>query len=266
MFGQPVLAALTIVNDQAFIDNRASTDPLLTGLNLNLEVVVTDSVGGRAALLATGVATFSSSNPGYSLATTMFCCDTDPTQPTVAGFGATPAGVTPAQFPNITGTFTWSVSDANGSVLGTSHNLDLLEVLALPTNIAASNNTTTPTITWTDTNAAPPAGYIRGYDFKIYDAGFNQIYKGTAGTAASFAVPSGVLTAGQLYHLRTEILDAKISELNDPLHNPVESRSVGWSDFLPVPLPGGLVLLGSGLGGLIVFGRAGLRRNIRTAN
>jgi hypothetical protein len=262
--GQPARAALIIVRDQAFIDNRALDDPLLTGLNLNLEVVVQDPVGGSAALLSTGVASFSSSNPGYSLATNMFCCDTDPAQPLIGGFGATPAGVTAGQFANIAGFFTWTASDVNGNITGTSHNLDLLEVLAFPSSIGASSTTTTPTITWTDPNGAAPSGYTRGYVLKIYDA-TGQIYRSPGSLTASFAVPTGVMTAGQVYGLRAEIIDAKTSELNDPIHDPTQSRSVGWKQFMPIPLPGGLLLLGSALLSLraVPSQRRALRRAAR---
>jgi len=62
--------SLTVINDRVIIDNRPSDDPLLIGLNLNLNVTVTDSVGGTAApLLGTG--TFASSNPNYNLSTHM---------------------------------------------------------------------------------------------------------------------------------------------------------------------------------------------------
>ncbi len=41
-------ANLTVTGDSVFIDNRRATDPLLTGLNLQLNVDVTDAVGGTS--------------------------------------------------------------------------------------------------------------------------------------------------------------------------------------------------------------------------
>jgi hypothetical protein len=56
--------ALTLVGAKAIIDNRPLDDPLATGLNLNLDIVVMDSIGGGTALLA-GSHTFTSSNGSY---------------------------------------------------------------------------------------------------------------------------------------------------------------------------------------------------------
>jgi hypothetical protein len=269
-FVRPTFATLTVVYDRAFIDNRPTVatagynDPLLTGLNLNLEIGVSDSVGGSAAL-STGTASFTSSNPAYSLDTSMsFDGALDAT---TAGFGATPPGVTVAQFPNIAGTFTYTVTDANGSIMDTSHNLSFLEALNFPT-FSFSNNSTTPTITLTDTNSAPPSGITRAYDLRILNAGQDgsAIFSFSPQLGNSFMVSAGVLIPGQPYDFRGQILDANTAEvapfLAGGIHDPTEDRSVGWAfnfSVAAVPEPSTPILLVSGLLGLgrVVWRRFG---------
>lgn len=254
--GNAAASTLTVISDHAFIDNRPSNDPLLTGLNLNLDVRATDSVGGTAALLL-GTATFVSSNPSYNLPATPMSLITS--FPGGADWGATPPGVTVAEFPNIQGTFTFTVTDANGTVMDTSHPLDFLEVLGFATNLTFSNNSTTPTFSFTDPNAAPAAGLTRFYEMRIYDASLNQVFSSPVSTTPSFPVPPGILVAGHQYDFRANIGDADTAEiaafLAGGIHDPTEDRSVAWAlHFTPsassVPEPASYLLIGAGLLGI----------------
>jgi len=257
LLASPALATLTAVYDRAFIDNRPTiatagyNDPLLIGLNLNLEIGVTDSVGGSAAL-STGTASVVASNPAYSLSTPMsFLGGLDASS---AAFGAA-AGVTVAQFPNIAGTFTYTVSDANGSVMDTTHNLNFLEALNFPT-FTFSDLSTTPLVTLIDTNPAPPSGITRAYELRVLNAGQddNPIFSSSAQLSPAFSIPAGILIPGHSYDFRGHIKDVNTAEIAPFLagtstNDPTEDRSVGWSfGFTPVPEPGDLVLLVLGLG------------------
>ncbi len=220
---------LTVIQDHAFIDNRPTDDPLLTGLNLNLEVTVTDSVGGNAALSG-GTATFTSSNPSFPFSGTM-SWDSGRNRFVYTHI------VTPAQFSSITGTFTFTITDANGTVQDTSHPLDYLEMLQFPTNMQFSNQSTTAAFTFTDPNPGPPSGIIRAYQLQIYQVVSGNlvgVYASSYHLTPSFALPRGVLTIGHAYDFRVSIIDADIAEIGQAIHDATESRSNGWAfNFAP---------------------------------
>ena len=237
----PAFAELAIIQDHAFIDNRPSDDPLLSGgLYLSLEVTPTDSVGGSVALGA-GTATYTSNNVGYPFA-----------QP---GSMAWDTGrdrfdyiqtVTPARLGDISGTFTFTITDINGTVTDTGNPLGYLEVLQFPTNLRFSNQSTAPTFTFTDPNTTPvPAGITRAYQLSIYevvDSALVGVYDFPAQLTTTFVVPGGVLAAGKVYDFRAMIIDADNASIGQPIHDMTEDRSNGWAfgftPLGPVPIPG----------------------------
>jgi len=173
----PILthAAPVVTQDLAFIDNRPADDIFgKTGLKFNLTVKATDALGSGA--LAGGSVTATASNPTYPF-----------TQPISVGLNAVypisngaeftnnSISITTNQFPNVTGTYTFKLTDtANQITFSTSHDLDKLEVIQLPTNLAFNDYSTTPMFTFTDPDSTPNvADLLRRYQVEIFDFSTN---------------------------------------------------------------------------------------------
>jgi hypothetical protein len=238
------VTTLTFTYDRAFIDNRPTVatvgydDPLLPGgLNLNVEVGITDSVVPLEATVTPSNPSFPSF-PGF------------PPPPMVMSRADLGGGIflfqltrviadPSAQFPGLSGTYNFQVTDANGSFTDVSHTLNYLVVLGFPTGIQASDTSTTPVVTFTDPNSSPPDGITRAYNLQIRDADtLGTLFQFPFQLTTSFEVPSGVLTVGRRYHFRAHINDVDTAEIPASLaggiHDPTESRSVGWFfDFTP---------------------------------
>ncbi len=125
----------------------------------------------------------------------------------------------------------------------------LLPPIPLLQNVQIMGTGVTPTITWTVPDLT---GFgIDQIRVRVQDATTRDQFFQTGGlspTTTSFMIPSGVLTVGQPVAFRLLLEDFEITGL--------ENRSSTWSQaFNPVPEPGTLLLLGSGLAGLGISAR-----------
>ncbi len=246
--------ALTITDVSAFVRNRPADDIYgHTGLTLEVGVSATDP-GGTAALTGPGAgATATASNLNFPF-TNPFNLVNDPlNDPVMGGVGFDSwLPITQSQFPNITGTYTTTVTNTSAATATiTSHNLDKLEVLQFPTNLAFSNNSTTPVFSFKDANGPPGPNLLRQYVMRIYDDTKSFMFIQVISSTPSFTVPAGALQPGEEYFFRAEIRD---SDTTEPvgIQETRESASIEYATFQPspVPEPNTLLLLGSGLAGL----------------
>ncbi len=144
-----------------------------------------------------------------------------------------------ADFPNLRGRYNyrvWDVNDDMDSLL--SHNLNRLEVIPLPTNLAVSNQTTTPTFTFTDPDPTPNvSGLVRVYHVLVVDsnlAGVGHFPPPGGAPTPSIAIPAGVLCPCRSYHFRAESVDA------DTADGAAENLASAFMSFTPTDvLPNG---------------------------
>ena len=256
----PALSTPTITQDLAFIDNRPVGDIFgISGLRLNLTVKATDT-GGSDALTELGSGcTAVSSNP-FFLFTQPVTVNLNAVFPIIGGAEFTRLlPLTSGQFPYVTGTYTFTVTNTSlESISSPSHNLDKLEVIPLPTNLAFSDQSTTPLFTFTDPDPTPNLeNLLRRYQLNIFDDTATNIYISDNLLTPSFAVPSGILEVGRNYYFRAISWDFDSTEIAGP-HSRGENRAMEYATFepvQPVPEPSTMLLLASGLIGLGAYGR-----------
>ncbi len=140
--------------------------------------------------------------------------------------------ITPADFATINGRYRYRVTDVNGdtdTLLG--HNLNRMEVIPLPTNLAVSNQTTAPIFTFTDPDPSPNvAGLLRVYHVWI----INDLLQGVAkfpppggSPTPAIQIPPGVMCPCRKYYLRAESVDA------DTADAAAENLATQYLEFTP---------------------------------
>jgi hypothetical protein len=120
----------------------------------------------------------------------------------------------------------WQITAQNnqGQTVSTlTHLLDKPRVLPLTTNIAFSDSSLTPTVTWDpvvfdhDNNAGTPPVPASGYEVRILTSTSNQFFRSAFLTQPSFTVPPGVLSPGQSVFFR--IIAIELDEVDSEWEN-----------------------------------------------
>ena len=231
-----------VTQDLAFIDNRPADDPFgRTGLNLNLTIKATDAGGSSA--LPNGSVTATSSNSAFPFGQPI-SVPLNAVYPIINGaeFTRNNIRITPSQFPDVTGNYTFTVTNTSSqSVTSTSHNLDKPEVISLPTNLAFSDQSTTPTFTFTDPNPTSMGDLVlnRKYQVEIltYDPPKTLLISSGILTSPSYTVPVNTLTPGVNYIFRAISWDFDPADYSGaPLHSNGENRAIAYATFPPVPI------------------------------
>ena len=143
--------------------------------------------------------------------------------------------ITAAQLTQIEGRYRYRVTDAFGQTdQHTSHNLNKPEIIALPTNLAVSNQTTTPVFTFTDPVPDPePTGLYRVYNLLVIEAATgNNVallpQPGGSSPTPQIAIPPGVLCPCRDYYLRGQTHDI------DNADDEVENMAIQDMPFMPL--------------------------------
>lgn len=237
-----------ISSDLTIVENRPVDDFFgFPGLHLLTRVDATHPDGPGALTGPPAGATVDASNPDFPFA--------DPsnlplfTPGTLGGTSSWAAlfAITPADLNDIEGTYTYTVTDNDSaSDVHVGNDLDRAAVVPHPTNLAVSDNSTTPLFTFTDPDPDPAFGRLdRVYDMVIFDSAGNEIAILPSPTTASetpeFQIPSGLLTPGQQYWFRAQSIDIDTADFH------VENIGESLLSFTPVPEPSSLALVTAGL-------------------
>ena len=206
-----------ILDELTYIENRPADDVFgFPGLYLVLRVDVTDADGVGNLTGPPAGATATSNNNSFPFANPV----------TLSGFNVDPPNVffisllsvTPAEFSDVSGRYTYRVTDNDlhtDTLL--SHLLNRMEVVPLPTNLSVSDQSLTPTFSFTDPDPTPHvSGLSRGYQLWILDGDLRTVAlippAGSVQASPVMAIPAGLLCPCVTYHFRAQSWDIDTAE------------------------------------------------------
>jgi len=249
-----------ITNSLVYIDNRPLSDPFgQGGLHLHAELVVTDP-NGTPALTGPGAgsaATATNATFPFSQPFPLFLNLPAPIPGGADFINFLP--ITTADFPNITGSYTLGVRSTALEVATATNVLLRPEVLQFPTNMAASDRSTTPTITWTDPNPLVP-GLGRTYQIQLIDDSLTIFFTGGISLIPSIAVPPDLMIPGHQYFIRVNIFDVDLSQPLVLVPNPRVALARDYLAFTPVPEASSLLLIATGAFTILALGHSRRKR------
>lgn len=171
-------------------------------------------------------------------------------------FGSTAAMLA---FASQTNPWSYTVTDSTGTVTGFFPLIAEAEALPFVQNIAVSDSSATPTVSW---DLPDLTGFdVDRVELRAIDAASTQqIFRvNLAANATSFQLPTGALLLDHSYYYRVVLTDLENGGL--------ENRSYAFSDAaVRVPEPGSLALFGAALALLAGLGKPGRRADCAGAN
>lgn len=235
---QPDLSfsAPQIQSELTYIENRPTDDIFgFPGLYVLTRCDVTDPEGVSALIGPPAGATVSCNNNNFPFS--------QPTPMDVAGISSSVTfihlyPISEADFPNVSGRYRYEVTNtSNQHDMLNGHPLNKLEVVPHPTNLAVSNQTQTPTVSFTDPDPTPSvSGLIRRYQVVIYDTSLNYVAilptPKSFSTTPSLSVPPGLLCPCVSYYLRAQSIDLDTTD-----NNVVENMGQAFLLFTPTDVP-----------------------------
>ncbi len=211
-FAPPFAAAAPFVTgDLTIVENRPVDDFFgFPGLHLLTRVDATHPGGPSALTGPPANAKVSSSNGSFPFANPTTLSQFSSSGLTGVSTWTELFPITPADFSDIEGTYTYTVTDNSSlSTVYVGNDLDRAALVPHPTDLAVTDHTTTPLFTFTDPDPDPAFGRLdRVYDMVIFDDTGAEIAilpsPTTSSTTPSFQIPMGLLNPGQQYWFRAK--------------------------------------------------------------
>jgi len=157
---------------------------------------------------------------------------------------------------------------SSGTFQTLTHNVDNFQQIPFPTNLAVSNHSTTPIVSFTEpTGVNLPNGYRLLDQLRIFGPGGADVYNSGRiffpSGGASFQVPPGVLDVGTTYNFVGRVWEVDGPAAFSGFTSEAENRSIGRFEFTAVPEPPTGALLAFGLA--VGIGLGLLRRGDKLA-